>query len=101
VSATLRMTREGFGIELRRGSFDVAVDGKNVGALDYGQTLEAPVEPGQHVLRLQRGRYSSGDRSFDASDGQVVSFHCHGPMVWPRWVASFVKPDLGISVRRA
>jgi PEGA domain len=95
------MTREGFGIELRRGSFDVSVDGQSVGSLDYGQTLEASLEPGQHTLRVKLGRYSSRHRSFEVSDGQVVSFRCHAPMVWPRWVASFVRPDLGISVRRA
>jgi hypothetical protein len=34
------------------------------------------------------------------ADGQVASFRCHGAMVWPRWVASFVKPDLAISLVR-
>jgi hypothetical protein len=101
VSATLRMTREGIGIELRRGSFDVTVDGTSVGSLAYGQTLETPVEPGRHTLRVRAGRYSSLDRSFDATDGQVVSFRCHGAMMWPRFVASLVRPDLGISVWHA
>jgi hypothetical protein len=101
VSATLRMTREGVGIELRRGSFDVTVDGESVGFLDYGKTLEAPIEPGRHTLRVRAGRYSSTTRAFDARDGQVVNFRCHGAMVWPRWLASFVKPNLAISVHRA
>jgi hypothetical protein len=95
------MTREGFGIELRRGSFDIRVDGTSVGSLEYGQTLETPLAPGRHVLRVRAGRYSSRDHSFDASDGQVVSLRCHGAMVWPRWVASFIMPNLAISVRRA
>lgn len=56
--ATLRLTREGTGIELRRGLFEILVD------------------------------------------GQTVSFRCHGAMVWPRWLASFVKPDLAISLNR-
>jgi hypothetical protein len=101
VSATLRITREGFGIELRRGSFDVTVDGHSVGSLDYGETLEVPLEPGRHALRVRVGRYSSRDRSVDARDGQVLRFRCHAAMVWPRYVASFIKPDLGISVRNA
>ncbi len=99
--ASLRVTREGFGIELRRGTFDITVDDKSVGSLDYGQTLEVPLEPGSHTLRVRVGRYSSRDRSFAASDSQVVSFRCHAAMVWPRYVVSFIKPDLGISVRRA
>jgi hypothetical protein len=93
------MTREGFGIELRRGSFDITVDGTSVGSLDYGQTLETPLEPGHHTLRVQARHYSSRAHSFDVSDGQVVSFRCHAPMVWPRFVASLIKPDLAISVR--
>jgi hypothetical protein len=100
MSATLKLTREGFGIELRRGSFEVSVDGSRVGTLAYGETFETSVEPGRHTLGVRVGRYSSRDHSFDAADGQVASFHCHGPMMWPRFVASLVKPDLGISLRR-
>jgi hypothetical protein len=55
VPATLKMTREGFGIELRRGSFDITVDGNSVGSSAYGQTLETPVEPGRHTLRVRVG----------------------------------------------
>lgn len=99
--ATLRLTRkEGFGIELRRGRFEISVDGRSIGSLDHGDTVEAPVEPGHHTLRIRAGRYSSRDRPFDAADGEVVSFRCHGAMVWPRWAASFVKPDLAISLIR-
>jgi hypothetical protein len=101
VSATLRLTREGFGTELMRGQFEISVDGKSVGSVKYGETVETPLEPGRHTLRLRAGRYSSRDRSFDATDGEVVSFRCHGAMVWPRYVASLVKPDLGISLKRA
>jgi hypothetical protein len=100
VSATLRLTREGVGIELRRGTFEVSVDGQSVGSLQYQETLERPVEPGHHTLRIRAGRYSSRDHAFEAADGEVVSFRCHGAMVWPRWLASFVRPDLAISLRR-
>lgn len=97
---TLKLTREGFGMELRRGQFEISVDGRNIGSLNYGDTVEAQVEPGHHTFRIRAGRYSSRDCSFDAADGEVVSFRCHGAMVWPRWVASFVKPDLAISLMR-
>ena len=98
--ATLKLTREGLGIELRRGRFEISVDGSSIGSIDYGDTVEAPVEPGHHTLRIRAGRYSSQGHSFDAADDEVVSFRCHGAMVWPRWAASFVKPDLAISLRR-
>jgi hypothetical protein len=39
VSATLRLTREGAGIELRRGRFEILVDGERVGALELHETV--------------------------------------------------------------
>jgi hypothetical protein len=101
VSATLRLTRQGAGIELRRGQFEISVDGKSAGSVTWGETVEIPLEPGRHTLRLRVGRYSSQERPFDAADSEVVSFRCHGAMLWPRFVASLVKPDLAISLKRA
>jgi hypothetical protein len=100
VSATLRLTREGVGIELRRGRFEIFVDGKSVGSLERHQEVEIPVEPGHHALRIRAARYSSQDHSFDVADGDAVNFRVHGAMIWPRYVASIVKPDLAISLKR-
>jgi len=100
VAATLRLTREGVGIELMRGQFEISVDGKSAGPVKYGETVETPLEPGRHTLRIRAGRYSSREYSFDAADGGIVSFRCHGAMVWPRYVASLVKPGLAISLKR-
>jgi hypothetical protein len=98
MSATLRLTRETVGIELRRGVFDIAVDGKVVGSSKNRETVETRVEPGHHILRIRAGRYSSRDRSFDLGDGDAIDFRCHGAMIWPTYVASFFKPDLAISL---
>jgi hypothetical protein len=87
-------------MELMRGEFEIAVDGESVGSVKYGETVETPLEPGHHTLRIRKGRYSSGGCSFDAADSEIVRFRCHGAMVWPRYVASLVKPDLGISLHR-
>ena len=101
MSATLRLTHElGFGIELRRGRFEIAVDGKTVGALENHETFETALEPGHHTLRIHRGRYSSREHSFDVADGEVVSFRCHGIGIWPMYVASIVVPSLAISLKR-
>ncbi len=100
MAATLRVTREGVGIELRRGRFDISVDGSSVGSLERHESIEIPVEPAHHTLRIRAGRYSSRDHSFDAADGEAVNFRCHGAMIWPRYVASIVKPDLAISLKR-
>jgi hypothetical protein len=100
MAATLRLTREGSGIELRRGTFEISVDGKSVGSIDRHQTVETPVEPGHHTVQLGAGRYSSVERSFDVADGEEINFRGHGAMLWPRYVASILKPDLAISLRR-
>ena len=100
MTATLELTREGFGIELRRGAFQVLLDGTDIASIERHGTVEEPVEPGHHTLQVAAGRYTSGTLSFDAADGEVVSFRCHGAMVWPRYVVSFLKPDLAISLKR-
>ena len=97
---TLRLTRTGNGIELRRGTFDVDLDGTSVATIKWGDTVQTPLEPGHHTLRITVGRYSSAPHDFDSADGEVVAFRCHGAMLWPRYVAALIKPDLGISLRR-
>lgn len=102
MTATLKLTREGYGLgfELRRGTFEVTVDGHDVRSINYHETAETPIEPGQHTLQIRAGRYSSRDKSFEARDGEVVSFRCHGALLWPQWAVSFVKPDLAISLKQ-
>jgi len=100
MTATLKLTREGVGIELRRGTFDVLIDGDSVGSINWHETVEVPVASGRHKIRIRAGRYSSRDHSFEAADGETVTFRVHGAMVWPRWVLSMLKPDLAISLKR-
>jgi hypothetical protein len=100
MSATLRLTREGLGIELRRHPFEITVDGKEVATLEVHGTVEVPVEPGQHTLLIQSGRYTSRRLPFEVADDDVANFRCHSAMVWPRYVASLIVPSLGISLRR-
>jgi hypothetical protein len=100
VPATLKLIREGVGIELRRGTFDVLVDGKSVGSIELHSTVEAAIAPGSHTLKIRRGRYSSRDCMFEASEADVVNFRCHGANIWPRWLASYAVPALAISLSR-
>jgi hypothetical protein len=97
--ATLRLTREGFGIELRRGQFDVLLDGNPAGPIERHQTIETSIKPGRHILQIRHGRYASRPSSFEVADGETVTFQVHGAMIWPRYVASIVKPDLAISLK--
>lgn len=99
--ATLRLTRDqSIPIELRRGRFEVSVDGITLGSIENHDTFEAQIDPGRHVLRLDKGRYASRNFMFDVADGEVVDFICHGARVWPTWLLSFAIPSLAISVRQ-
>jgi len=101
MSAMLSVRREvGFGFELRRGQFDVSVDGNSVGSLANHGTVDTPIEPGRHTVRITEGRYSSRDHSFELADGEVGKFRCHGANLWPLYVASVVAPNLAISLKR-
>lgn len=100
MSGTLRLTREGIGIELRRGPFEICIDGTKVDSIEQHATTELALAPGRHTLRVRKGRYSSREQVFDVDDDRTVNFRCHGAMMWPRYVASIVKPDLAISLRR-
>jgi hypothetical protein len=100
VSATLQVRREGVGIELRRGRFEILVDDQSVGSIERHEMFETALEPGSHTLRIRASRYSSQDRSFQVADGEMVNFRCYGAMVWPRYVVSIIKPDLAISLKR-
>ena len=100
MSATLKLIREGVGMELRRGTFDVLVDGKSAVSIERHDAVEVPIDPGRHTIRIRAGRYSSQNHSFEAPDGETITFRLHGAMMWPRYVASIVKPDLAIALRR-
>jgi hypothetical protein len=100
MSATLRLNRSTFGWELRRGTFDIVVDGDKIGALESNETVELPVGSGRHTLCIRKGRYSSREQSFEASDGEIVNFRLHGVTIWPLYLASAVKRDLAIRLRR-
>ncbi len=100
MTTTLNVRRDGFGIELRRGTFHVLLDGNEIGSIEWKHFDEWTIEPGQHTLQVKSGRYSSQCRSFRAANGEVVSFNCSGARIWPLFVASFVKPNIAISLRR-
>ena len=100
MAATLTLKREGLGVELRRGQFEVIVNGAGVGSINWHETAELPLEPGHHTLQIRAGRYASKAADFDLAEGANVTFRCHGAMLWPRYLASLVVPGLGISLKR-
>jgi hypothetical protein len=100
VSATLKLTHKAIGAEVRRGTYDVEVDGKRVGSVEMNDTIETPVEPGHHTLQVRDGRNSSHTKTFDAADGEIVAFRCTGKRFLPLFLASFVVPNLALVLIR-
>ena len=99
-TATLKVTRRGHSIYLRRSQFEILVDGKSVGSIENDHTVDTPLEPGHHALQIRSGRYSSKEDSFDVADGGVVNFRCRGAMFLLEYVASTLKPNIAISLER-
>ncbi len=50
MSAMLKLTHKAIGAEVRRGTYDVVVDGERVGSVEMNHTIEIPAEPGRHTL---------------------------------------------------
>lgn len=100
MSSTLRVTHKTIGVEVRRGTYDVVVDGESVGSLEMNDTIEKPIEAGHHTLQVRNGRNLSRTLPFDAVDGQVIAFRCGGKRALPIFLASFVVPSLALSLRQ-
>lgn len=100
MSATLKLTHKTIGVEIRRGTYEVLLDGERVGSVELNDTFETPVEPGRHTLKVRSGRNSSRTKTFDAADGEIVSFRCSGKNILPIFLLSFVVPSLALTIHR-
>jgi hypothetical protein len=99
MSATLKLTHKAIGVETRRGTYDVVVDGARSGSLEMNDTIEIPIEAGHHTLQVRNGRNLSRTLNFDAPEGQIVAFRCTGKRFLPIFLVSFVVPRLALSLR--
>ena len=100
MTATLKLTHKAIGVEVRRGTYDIVVDGQLVGSIEMNDTIEIPIEPGRHTLQVKSGRNSSRIRTFDATESQTVAFRLTGKSFLPIFIASFVIPSLALQLRR-
>ena len=98
MATTLKLTHKTIGVEVRRGTYDVVVDGARVGSVELNDTIELAVEPGRHTLQVRNGRKSSRAQPFDAAEGEVVAFRCTGKRLLPLFLLSFVVPSLALKV---
>ena len=88
MAATLKLTHKAIGVEVRRGTYDVVLDGERVGSLEMNDTFETPVEAGRHTLQVRNGRNSSRTKTFDAADGEIATFRCTGKSILPMFPLS-------------
>ena len=100
MAATLKLTHKAIGVEVRRGTYDVVLDGERVGSLELNDPIEIPVEPGRHTVQVRNGRNSSRTLTFDAAEGEIVTFRCSGKRLLPIFLLSFVVPSLALSLHR-
>ena len=100
MAATLKLTHKAIGVEVRRGPYDVVVDGNGVGSVGMNATIEIPVQPGRHTLQVRSGRNSSRTQTFDAAEGDTVAFRCTGKSFLPIFLASFVVRGLALTLVR-
>ncbi len=100
MSATLMLAHRTLGVEVRRGPYEVVLDGERVGSVGLNDTFETPVVPGRHTLQIRSGRNSSRVKTFDAADGEVVRFRCSGKSILPVFLLSFAVPSLALSLHR-
>jgi hypothetical protein len=100
MSATLKLTHKAIGAEVRRGPYDIVVDGQSAGSLEMNATIEVPVEPGRHTVQVRNGRNSSRTETFDAAESETVAFRCTGKRFLPIFLASFLVPSLALKLKR-
>ena len=96
----LKVTHKAVGAEVRRGTFDVLVDGTQVGSVEMNNSFETPVEPGRHTVQIRDGRKSSKTQTFEAADGETVAYRCTGKRFLPLFLLSFVVPSLALVLKR-
>jgi hypothetical protein len=100
MSATLTVAHKAIGAEVRRGAYDVVVDGERVGSVEMNETLETSIDPGIHTLQVRSGRNRSRTKTFDAADGETLVYRCTGKNILPIFLLSFVVPSLALTLRR-
>ncbi len=100
MTATLKMTHKAIGAEVRRGTYDILVDGQRAGSVQMNDTIEIPAELRRHTLQVRSGRNSSRTQTFEAAERQTVAFRCTGKSFLPIFLASFVVPSVALQLRR-
>jgi hypothetical protein len=100
MAATLKLIHKALGAEVRRGTYDILVDGQRAGSVNMNESTDIPIPAGRHTLQVRSGRNSSRTHSFEAAEGQTVAFRATGKTFLPIFLASFIVPSLALHLRR-
>jgi hypothetical protein len=100
MSATLTLAHKAMGAEVRRGTYEIMLDGAHVGSVEMNDTFETPLEPGRHTLQVRSGRNSSRTVTFDVADGGLAAYRCTGKSILPVFLLSFAIPSLALTLHR-
>ena len=87
-------------MEVRRSTYEVIVDGKSTASVGMNDIIEVSVPPGSHTVRVQSGRNSSRTTSFQAAEGEIVTFRCTGKSFLPIFLVSFFVRSRALSLVR-
>jgi ABC-type transport system involved in multi-copper enzyme maturation permease subunit len=99
--ATLMLSRSSrHGVIAPGQDWEIEIDGQTAGTIARGQTVELPIEAGRHTLCLRSHRFRSRLRSFEAAEGETVSFSCRGQMFWFMYFVSLLQPEIAIILKR-
>lgn len=100
MTANLRMTHKAIGVEVRRGAYQIVLDGQLAGSLSMNDTIEIPIAAGPHAVQIRSGRKSSRTANFEAIENQTVAYRCTGKSFLPIFLASLFFPRLALQLRR-
>ncbi|HVT11265.1 MAG TPA: hypothetical protein VHE55_03285 [Fimbriimonadaceae bacterium] len=81
--ATLAVTRDS-ARDLKIRGVEILLDGRFVGNLNYGESLDVPIEPGPHTLTATN-RLKSKSAEFEAKPEEVVRFRTTGIAMGGIW----------------
>ncbi|WP_442485190.1 hypothetical protein [Aeoliella sp. SH292] len=74
-SAKLRIARRSHWLDRSR-DYHVQLDGRSLGTLNSGETLEFDIPPGSHSLEVRVGKCTSPLRMLNLKEGETVAFEC-------------------------
>ena len=96
--ATLKLTHKAIGAEVRRGTYDVVVDGERVGR-NEPHDRDTTRAWTSHPASSQWTKLEQHS-TFDAAEEEIVAFRCTGKRLLPIFLASFAVPGLALKLVR-